>query len=56
MYIPTQEYIQVINAISAHDTCELNKDDQFIYCRCDKNLESLNAYPSLQILVGDNDQ
>ena len=47
IYIPTQEYIAITNMIFEFEICSLNKEDEFIYCPCSANLESLNAYPTL---------
>jgi hypothetical protein len=53
IYIPTKEFTSITTQIYRHKLCSKNTKDNFIYCPCDANLDSLNAYPTIEILVGD---
>ena len=53
IYIPTKEFNSITTEIYTHKLCSKNTQDNFVYCPCDANLESLNAYPTIEILMGD---
>ena len=47
IYIPTKEYLAITTEIYNHKVCSTSSEDNFIYCPCEPNLDSLNGYPTL---------